>query len=104
MPSDGDHTDAATAAPDDRRSELDRLRELVGPDEQSYADLRDELAHARDAVRDAEAEAGRLRGMITEMRLELHRARQDQFHLQRVALRPVSGVIGRLRRLRRRDP
>lgn len=105
MPSDGDRTDAATdAATADLRADVDRLRAMIGPDEQLYDDLRDELARARDAVRDAEAEAGRLRGTITEMRLDLHRARQDQFHLQRVALRPVSGLVGRLRRLRHHDP
>ena len=84
------------------RRELDRLRALVGPDERTYEDLCADLAAARDAVKSAETEAGCLRGTITEMNVELHRARQDQFHLQRVALRPVAGVVRRLRRARRR--
>ncbi len=97
MPSDGDRSDAAAGL----RAEVERLQALVGPNEQSYADLRTELAGASAAVREMEAEMGRLRGTITEMQVELHRARQDQFHLQRVALRPFTGAVGRLRRLRR---
>ena len=85
----------------DAPGELERLRDLVGPTESSYAELRDQLDAARAAVRDAELENGRLRGRITEMELELHRARQDQFHLQRVALAPVRRVVHAVRRLRR---
>lgn len=102
MSSDGRRSDAVDDVTDDVTAELERLRALVGPNEQSYDDLRAELARASDAVKEAEAEAGRLRGTITAMQLELHRARQDQFHLQRVALRPVSALVARLRRLRRR--
>lgn len=98
MPDDGDRVDGAA----ELHAEIDRLRALVGPNEQSYAELRDEIDRAQEAVRDAELDAGRLRGTITEMRLELHRARQDQFHLQRVVLRPASWVVGRFQRFRRR--
>lgn len=85
----------------DASEELDRLRALVGPTESSYVELRDQLAAAQDAVRAAEAENGRLRGRITELELDLHRARQDQFHLQRLALSPVRRVVHAARRLRR---
>lgn len=101
MPTDGRGSDAADDVAEDGPSELARMRALVGPNEQSYEDLSRELAQASDAVKEAEAEAGRLRGRITEMQLELHRARQDQFHLQRVALRPAAAIVARLRRLRR---
>ena len=82
----------------DLRREIDRLRELVGPDEFSYDDLGVELANARNAVREAEAEAGRLRGAITELRVDLHRAQQDQYHVRRLIVRPVQAVVARLRR------
>jgi chromosome segregation ATPase len=63
--------------------ELERLRWLVGPSEQAYADLRADVDGARAAAREAAAEAGRLRGELAEMRVELARARQDQDTLQR---------------------
>lgn len=64
------------------RSEIDRLRDLVGPSEQSYTDLRQELLAARDAVRGAEAALGSLRGRIVELETGLVRAQQDQAHFQ----------------------
>lgn len=66
------------------RAEIDRLRELVGPAEQSYTDLRHELLAAQDAVRGAQAEVGNLKGHIAELDVALERARQDQDHFQRV--------------------
>ena len=44
----------------------------------------DELERAREAARLAEAEAGRLRGEIVELKTQLARARQDQEAYQRV--------------------
>ncbi len=66
------------------RAEIDRLRELVGPSEQSYADLRHELLAARDAVRGAEAALGGLRGQVAELNVALARAQQDQEHFQQI--------------------
>lgn len=63
--------------------ELDRLRSLVGPSERSYAALRDDAERARDAAKEAIEAAGRLRGELAEMSVELARARQDQDTLQR---------------------
>lgn len=69
-------------------SEVARLRRLVGPNEQSYADLRFEVEAAEQAVRVAEASAGVLRGELTEARIALRRAQQDQFHVLRLLARP----------------
>lgn len=77
------------------RAEIDRLRELVGPSEQSYVDLRHELLAVRDAARGAQATAGSLRGQIAELEVALSRARQDQEDFQKT-------VINTLRSGRRR--
>ena len=66
------------------RAEVDRLRALVGPSEQSYDDLRHDLLAARDAAKGAEAAAGVLRGQLAQMQVELARARQDQEYFQRM--------------------
>lgn len=65
------------------RAEIDRLRVLVGPSEQSYADLHQDLLAARDTAKGAEAAAGVLRGRVLELEVALARARQDQEHFQR---------------------
>lgn len=84
-----DHDPAALQA------EIDRLHELVGPSEQSYTDLRQELLAARDAVRGAEAALGVYRGRVAELEVGLARARQDQEHFHQV-------VVNTLRDGRRR--
>jgi hypothetical protein len=66
------------------RAEVDRLRSLVGPTEQSYDDLRLDLLAARDVAKGAEAEAGVLRGQLAELHVALARARQDQEYFQRM--------------------
>lgn len=66
------------------RAEVDRLRDLVGPSEESYTDLRREVLAAQDAVRGAQAEVGNLKGHIAELEVALVRAQQDQEHFQRV--------------------
>lgn len=69
------------------------------------ARLEQELQAARDAARAAEAEAGRLRGEIVELKTQLARARQDQEAFQKV-LDVRRAVVTRLDRwvagLRRR--
>lgn len=66
------------------RAEVARLRSIVGPDERAYEELRDDRDGAVAAARDAEREAGRLRGQIAEMQVQLVRARQDQERYQRL--------------------
>jgi hypothetical protein len=85
------------------RAEIDRLRALVGPSEQSYDDLRQDLLAATDVAKGAEAEAGMLRGQLAEMHVALARARQDQEYFQRmvpVGLRASWGRISRSLRSR----
>lgn len=74
------------------RAEVERLRELVGPSEQSYVDLRQDLLAARDAAKGAEAAAGVLRGRLAEMEVHVVRARQDQEHFQRIVLARARGA------------
>ena len=80
--------------------ELDRLRALVGPNESSYSDLRSEIAAARDEGRWSDAELGNLRAEITGLRVELHRAQQDQYHIRRLFLSPALAMRNRLQRRR----
>ena len=89
--------------PEALRAEIDRLRELVGPSEQSYADLRHELLAARDAVQGAEAAVGGLRGQVAGLHVALARAQQDQEHFQQIvynALRSGRQRAGRAMRTR----
>lgn len=79
--------------PDALRSELDRLRGLVGPDERSYEQLRIDLLGARDAARGAEAALGNAEGRIVELEAEVARLRRDHEWLRHE-------VVGRARRIR----
>ena len=63
--------------------ELARLRALVGPSEVAYAQLDDDLRAASDQLREAALVTGQLRGELTEMSVQLARARQDQDTMQR---------------------
>jgi len=77
------------ATPDlDPEAEIQRLRRLVGPNEHAYDDLVAELEAVQQAVREAEAANGVLRAEITELRIDLRRARQDQYHLWKLVARP----------------
>ncbi len=82
----------------DVRLELERLRELVGPCEQSYVDLRQDLLAARDVAKGSEASAGALRGQVAQLHVELARARQDQDHFQRMVSNRAQSVLGRVSR------
>jgi len=64
-------------------SELERLRNLVGPSETAYAELLADRDEAQRVARDASAEVGELRGHIVELNTQVSRARQDQDILQR---------------------
>jgi hypothetical protein len=66
-------------------NEIERLRSLVGPSEDSYEALRRDVAGAQQTAREALAETGQLRGQIVELGVQLSRARQDQDVLLRRA-------------------
>jgi chromosome segregation ATPase len=59
------------------RSEITRLRELVGPSEKSYEDLAQDARGARDLARRAELEAGQMRAQIVELENEVRRWQRD---------------------------
>jgi hypothetical protein len=71
-------------------AELHRLRELVGPSEVDYRQLRADLDAATAATEEAVLEAGRLRGQLTEMAVQLDRARRYEDAARR---RPDAGPI-----------
>lgn len=81
-------------------------------DPRDLPDPGDDVAAAREAARSAQAEAGRLRGEIVELKTQLARARQDQEAFQRLfdtrrslathTERWYGGVRGWLGRQRRR--
>jgi predicted nucleic acid-binding Zn-ribbon protein len=62
---------------EDLRTELERLRSLVGPSEKSYEDLKADARNARDAARRAELEAGRTRATIIQLENEVRRWQRD---------------------------
>lgn len=65
------------------QSELRRLRALVGPSERSYEAAVADADHAISEAKRAALAAGEARGELAEMRVELARARQDQDLFQR---------------------
>jgi chromosome segregation ATPase len=75
----------------------------VADADQEIEQLRRQLAGAMTAAREAEAEAGRLRGTIAEMQTQLARARQDQesfqllFDVKRRANERITSVTERVR-------
>jgi hypothetical protein len=84
--------------PGDLQTEIDRLRTLVGPVEQDYAALRQDLLAARDVAQGAEASTGALRGQVAQLHVELARARQDQDHFQRLVTNRAQSTVGRITR------
>lgn len=83
------------------RSEVSRLRALVGPSEKSYEDLTRDALTARDAARTAELETGRLRAQIVELENEVRRWQRDFVWFRDRVVRKVPAlgrVFARLRR------
>ena len=87
------------------RAEVARLRELVGPSEQSYVKLKTDVWGARDAVIGAEAECGILRGRVRSLEAELTRALKEQQWFKQEVINRLKAyrlihrkVIGRARR------
>jgi hypothetical protein len=81
------------SAMDEPAEELERLREMVGPSEMSYAALREDRDQAVQAAKEAAGEAGELRGHIVDLSVQLSRARQDQEYQQ------VSAAMGSVERV-----
>lgn len=88
------------------RAEVARLRELLGPSEDSYVKLQRDLLGARDAAIGAEHELGTVRGYNQALESEVVRLQRDflwvreQVVVKAKALRDkgpnVSKAIGRL--------
>ncbi len=75
------------------RAEVERLRRLVGPSEESYEKLRLDVLAARDAAKGAEAALGNAEGYARSLEAEVVRLQRDHEWFR-------SEVIARLRRLR----
>jgi predicted nucleic acid-binding Zn-ribbon protein len=75
------------------RVEIDRLRSLLGPSEESYQKLRLDVLAARDAALGAEAALGNVEGYSRSLEAEVTRLQRDQEWFRHE-------VIARLRRLR----
>jgi predicted nucleic acid-binding Zn-ribbon protein len=87
------------------RTEVVRLHELIGPNEQSYIKLKTDVWSARDAVIGAEAEVGLLRGRVRSLEAELTRAIKEQQWFKAEIINRLKAyrlihrkVIGRARR------
>ena len=83
------------------RAEIERLRSIVGPSEESYGKLRLDVLGARDAAIAAEAELGRARARILALETDVARYRRDFVLLRRLAIRGVARsrrVVGLARR------
>jgi hypothetical protein len=72
------------------RAEVERLRALVGPTEESYGKLRLDVLGARDAAIAAEAELGRARARISALETDVARYRRDFVLLRRLVIRQMA--------------
>ena len=80
------------------RAEVEHLRALVGPSEDSYRKLRLDLLGARDAAIAAEAAQGYLRGQIVSLDSQLFQIRRDYIRFQRLAGQVLSPGMRRFLR------
>lgn len=79
------------------RAEVERLRGLLGPGEESYQKLKLDLLGARDAAIGAEAAVGQALGRQRALEAEVARLRRNRVYFQR-------RVTVRLRRYTARVP
>jgi hypothetical protein len=84
------------------RSEVARLRHLVGPSEKSYEDLAQDARGARDAARRAELEAGQMRAQIVKLENEVRRWQRDFVWFRDRLVRKVPALGRFIARLRPR--
>lgn len=103
------HRDVARLTTDEEilalRAENERLRELVGPSEKSYVDLKLDVLGARDAARAAEASLGELRGRCNELQAERDRFEREFQWFRHLITSRVMGLrryLPTLRNLARR--
>lgn len=78
------------------QAEVERLRELVGPDEAAYSSLKIELWAARDSAFGAEMAAGELRGQVKVLEGQLAQAnRNRRWMIERIKapLRRVKAIL-----------
>lgn len=75
------------------RAEVERLRGLVGPSEESYEKLRLDVLAARDAAKGAEAALGNAEGYARSLEAEVVRLQRDHEWFR-------AEVVARLRRLK----
>jgi len=78
------------------RAEVARLRELVGPSEESYEKLRLDVLGARDIAIAAEAELGRLRSRVVALSVEVTRLQRDFEWFRRQVVRRLLGLRNRI--------
>jgi len=71
------------------RRDVQHLRSLVGPSEESYQKLRLDVLGARDAAIAAEAELGYARGQVVSLESQLFQIRRDYYRIQRIAAKLV---------------
>lgn len=74
------------------RAEVERLRELVGPSEDSYEKLQLDVLGARDAARAAEIQAGALRARVTQLEVSITGYERDFEWFRDNAIRRLQGL------------
>lgn len=77
------------------RAEIERLRALVGPNEDSYAKLQLDVLGARDAAIAAEAEVGVARGYSQLLMTELARSQRDFLWFREQVITRAKALRGR---------
>jgi hypothetical protein len=99
---------SATSADDELtelRDEVERLRALVGPSEDSYEKLRLDVLGARDAARAAEIASGALRARVLQLEVMLSGYERDFEWFRENAIRRLHSLrhyVPTVRRLARR--
>lgn len=83
------------------RTEVERLRALVGPSEESYQKLRLDVLAARDVAVAAEADAGKLRGRVVALSVEVTRAERDMEWFRHQVVHRLLGLKARLPTLKK---
>jgi hypothetical protein len=78
-------------------AEVQRLRALVGPSEESYVALRLDVLGARDAAMGSEMELGEARALVRALGSEVDRLQRDHVWLRQAVIRRLIEFKGLLR-------